>query len=319
VVRPGRKDARPALGPLPAGGRLLVSSPAGAWVVQRGGGARRLGDYGEASWSPHGLFVVATRGRQLVALEPGGAPRWTLSRAAPVRRPSWSPGDGYRIAYLSGGGLRVVVGNGTGDHPLDGADGDVRPAWRPGADRHELAYARPGGRIVLADADTARPLRRSAQVIAPTALEWTPGGRRLVAMAPGHVWVLDAALRNRGRTAMPAGTTARAMAVHPGGRRVAVIRAMPGGRSEVVSIPLRGPGRERTLFAGAGTFTDLAWSPDGRWLLVAWREADQWLFIRSDRVRRIDAAKGIRRHFEPGGDGAGSFPRVSGWCCDPGG
>ena len=319
VIRFGREDARPAIGPLPAAGRVLVTSASGAWVVQRDGASRRLGAFADAGWSPRGLFVVGARGRRLVAMEPDGTVHWTLSAAGPVGRPAWSPGDGFRIAYLSAGGLRVVAGNGTGDHLVDGAAANVRPAWRPGADRYELAYARPGGRIVLADADTARPLRRSPQAIAPAALEWTPGGRRLVAMAPGYVWVLDAALRNRGRTPMPTGTNARAMAVHPGGRRVALIRAAPGGRSEIVSIPLRGPGGERRLFAGAGTFTDLAWSPNGRWLLVAWREADQWLFIRSDRVRRVDAAKGIRRHFDPGGDGAGSFPRVNGWCCKPGG
>ena len=315
VVNPGRKDARPALGPLPAEGRLLVSSPAGAWVVQPGGGARRLGDYGEASWSPHGLFVVATRGRQLVALEPGGAPRWTLSLDAPATRPAWSPGDGYRIAYLSGGALRVVAGDGTGDRLLDGAAADVSPAWRPRGPHHVVAYARSGGRVALADADDGRRLGRSIPGIRPTALAWTPKGRRLVAMAPGWVWVLDAALRNRGRTAMPTGTVAQAMAVHPGGRSVAVIRRVPGGRSEVVSIPLRGPGGQRTLFAGQGSFSDLAWSPDGRWLLVAWPEADQWLFIRSNRVRRIDAVRDIRRQFDPGGTGAGAFPRLGGWCC----
>jgi dipeptidyl aminopeptidase/acylaminoacyl peptidase len=181
-----------------------------------------------------------------------------------------------------------------------------------------VAYARVGGRVALADADENRLLWRSAPGIRPTSLAWSPGGRRLVALAPGYVWVLDAALRDRARTAMPAGTTAQAMAVHPGGRSVAVIRRAPGGRSEVVSIPLGGPGSERTLFAGQGSFSDLAWSPDGRWLLVAWREADQWLFIRSNRVRRIDAVRDIRRQFDPGGEDAGGFPRLGGWCCAPG-
>lgn len=315
VVRFGRDDARPAVGPLPTAGRLLVSSAAGAWVVRRDGGSRRLGAYAEAGWSPRGLYVVGARGRRLVAMEPDGTVRWTISAAAPVRHPAWSLGYGYRIAYLSGGELRVVAGDGTGDRAVDRAAADVRPAWRPGSDRHVVAYGRPGGRVALADADAgdARPLR-SAQGIAPSALEWTRSGRRLVAMAPGYVWVLDARLRNRGRTPMPAGTTAAAMAVHPGGRSVAVIRRT-GRRSEVVSIPLRGPGNARTLFAGPGTFTDLAWSPDGRWLLVAWREADQWLFIRSDRGRRVEAAEGVRRHFDPGGDGPGTFPRIGGWCC----
>lgn len=315
VVRPGRDDARPAIGPLPADGRLLVSSRGGTWVVQRDGSSRRLGAYEQAGWSPHGLYVVGTRGRRLVAMEPDGTVHWAITASAPVTLPAWSPGDGYRIAYLSGGTLRVVVGDGTGDRPFDRKAAHVKPAWRPGGPVHLFAYARRGGSIGLGDADHG--LRwRSAPGFRAKALEWTPDGRRLIAMSPYYVWVLDPALRDRARTAMPTGTTATAMAVHPNGRSVAVIRRAPGGRSEVVSVPLKGPGPGmRTLFAGEGTFTDLAWSPDGRWLLVAWREADQWLFIRSDRVSRIDAARGIRRTFDPGGDGPGSFPRLGGWCC----
>jgi hypothetical protein len=320
VVHPGRKDARPAIGPLPAPGRLLVSSADGAWVVQRGGSARRLGRYSEAGWSPRGLFVVAARDRQLIAMEPTGAVRWMLSLADPVHSPAWSPGDGFRVAYLSGGALRVVNGDGTADRRLDRAAAGVRPSWRPRGPRHVVAYVRSGGSVALADADSNRRLWRSAPGIAPTQLEWTPRGRRLVALAPAYLQVLDAALRGRARTWMPAGTTARAMAVRPDGRSVAVVRKRSDGRSEVVSIPLRGSAsRPRRLFAGEGTFTDLAWSPDGRWLLVAWREADQWLFIRSNRVRRVDAVGGIAGKFDPGAGAAARFPRLGGWCCTPAG
>jgi hypothetical protein len=318
IVRPGRKDARPAIGRLPAAGRVLVSSPAGAWVVQRDGSARRLGAYEDARWSPRGLFVVATRGRQLVALEPGGEVRWTLSRPARVRLPAWSPGDGFRIAYLSGGSLRVVGGNGVGDRLVDRRAAGVRPAWRPGP-RYLVAYARRGGRVALADGRDGRQLWRSPAGVRPRALEWTADGRRLVAMARGRVWLLDPGLRPRGRTPVPTGLRAESIAVHPDGRSVALVRRAPRGRSDIVSLPLRGSGGRRLLFAGQGRFTDLAWSPDGRWLLVAWRDADQWLLIRSSRVRRIDAVAGVRRHFDPGGSGAGAFPRLGGWCCSPAG
>jgi hypothetical protein len=320
VVHPGRKDARPAIGPLPAPGRLLVSSADGTWVVQRDGSARRLGGYGDPGWSPHGLYVIATRGHQLVATQPDGVVRWTLSLPDSPRLPAWSPGDGYRVAYLSGGTLRVVNGDGTGDRLLDGAAATVRPAWRPHGPRHVVAYARSGGRVALADADLNRRLWRSGAGIRPIQLEWTPGGRRLLALAPGYVQALDPALRARGfRTYMPSGATARAMAVHPNGRSVAVILQRADGRGEIWSIPLSGPGPgERRLFEGQGTFTDLHWSPDGRWLLVAWRDADQWLLIRSNQVRRIDAVGGIARKFDPGAD-APAFPRVDGWCCSPAG
>jgi len=91
AVRPARSPSAPALTSLPAGGRLLVTAEDGPWVVQRDGSKRRLGRYDQAGWSPGGLFVVATRGRQLVALEPGGAVRWTLTRPDSVSDPHGRP------------------------------------------------------------------------------------------------------------------------------------------------------------------------------------------------------------------------------------
>lgn len=80
-------------------------------------------------------------------------------------------------------------------------------------------------------------------------------------------------------------------------------------------MPLGGRGRVRELFPGRGRFSDLQWSPDGRWLLVAWRDADQWLFVSSARVGELRAVSDIGRQFDPGGAGVASFPGVSGWCC----
>ena len=87
LVRAERPTAgrAPALTALPSPGRLLVAGPGGVWVVQSCGGARRLGAYEDATWSPRGLFAGATRGRSLSAVEPDGTVRWTLARR---RRPS---------------------------------------------------------------------------------------------------------------------------------------------------------------------------------------------------------------------------------------
>jgi hypothetical protein len=108
----GRRDARPALDSLPASGNLLVSSAQGVWVVRPDGSKRRLGDYRQASWSPRGLFVAATGGHQLVALEPDGDVRWAVSRPQAVTDARWLPGTGFRIAYRAEGALRVVGGDG---------------------------------------------------------------------------------------------------------------------------------------------------------------------------------------------------------------
>ena len=96
------------------------------------------------------------------------------------------------------------------------------------------------------------------------------------------------------------------MAVPPTGTALALLLRR-GERSEVAILDR---GRFHRVFSGAGRFTGLEWSPDGRWLLVAWKDADQWVFIRSAHVRRIRAVSGISAQF-----GGGSFPTLAGWCC----
>jgi hypothetical protein len=68
----------------------------------------------------------------------------------------------------------------------------------------------------------------------------------------------------------------------------------------------------RTVFAGAGRLSGLAWSPDGRWLLAAWTSADQWLFLRASGPG-IRAVSGIARQFDPRARRARGAPRVGGW------
>jgi WD40-like Beta Propeller Repeat len=315
AVRPGSRDAHPALDSLPAPGRLLVTSPGGVWVVSSDGSRRRLGDYREADWSASGRFVVATRGRQVVAVQPqDGQVRWALARPERVSHPSWAPGDGFRIAYLSAGSVRVVAGDGTGDRRLAPSVAPVTPAWRPGA-RHLVTYADRLGRLSLVDVDAERRLWRTRPDTAPIALAWTTDGRRLVALAPDSLRLLAADGRTLARAGLGPDARPEALALDPAGRSAAVAVRDRAGRSEVDAFALRhGLRAPQRLFAGQGRFTGLAWSPDGRWLLVAWREADQWLFVRSSSVRKLAAVSNIRRQFAPGG-GVAPFPRIAGWCC----
>jgi hypothetical protein len=312
---PGRDDARPALSSLPAEGRLLVASPAGPWIVNGDGSKRRLGAYEDAGWSPGGLFVVVARGRELIAVEPDGDPRWSLARPARVNFPSWSP-DGFRIAYMSGGSLRVVAGDGTGDARLARRVAPLAPAWSPAAE-HVLAFADRSGRITAVQTDTGRRLWRSAPGAEPDALAWTPDGERVLSVAGGSLRMLD----SRGRlliAKLPADGFSEALAIHPSGSSVAVVRADPvTRRSEVVSLPLAGGEVPQRLFEGDGRFSDLAWSPDGRWLLIGWPDADQWIFTRAVGAPKVVAVSNISRQFDPAGRGAGAFPSVSGWCCAP--
>ena len=204
----GVQEAEPALFSLPTRGDLLVTSRKGLWLVHRDGSKRLLGHYGDATFSPHGLFIAATRANQLVALDPKGNVRWTLARPAP-RDPVWTgTRTDTRITYVSGGRLRMVAGDGTGDHVI--------------------------ARRTLPPSDVA-------------------------------------SIRHR------------------------------AGQSAVLAAG-------RVVFRGTGRFDQVVRSPDGRWLLVTWPTADQWVFVRPGTLRRIVGASRISVQF-------GGFPHVQGWCC----
>ena len=129
----GVEHAAPALFSLPASGRLLVVSPGhgGVWLVRGDGLKRRLGSYQDAAWSPHGLYLVVSQTDELAAVTSAGDVRWSLARRG-VRDPAWEgTRTDTRIAYIADSGLRVVGGDGTGDHLLDRNGRAVAPAWDP--------------------------------------------------------------------------------------------------------------------------------------------------------------------------------------------
>jgi hypothetical protein len=221
----GIEESAPALFSLPAPGRLLVTADSGAWIVEQDGSKRLLGRYREASWSPFGRFVVATRENELVALTPDGEVRWSLARPD-VRFPRWGGTQmDTRIAYLSDGKLRVVGGDGRGDHLIDHFVSAEPPRWLPGR-RHRLAYGRPDGTIHVVDGDTGVLLDRDGPP------------------APAS--------------------------------------------------PMR------------------AISPNGRWAVVGWADADQLVFTRLGTPRQIRAVSNVSAQFR-----SPTFPRIEGWCCSP--
>lgn len=309
----GEQPAEPALFRLPAPGRLLVVSDQGPWIVRGDGSSRFLGRYESASWSPNGLFVVVTRGHRVVVVEPDGDPRWAVPRPERVTRARWSTGDGFRVAYQAGETLRVVDGDGENDRLLARRVAPVAVAWRPQrAGEHVLAYADARGRVHVVDVDTRRELWPAHPAQEVRRLLWSADGQRLLVVRKDRLVLL----RGGGRLART---------VRPAERHV-VIEAVfaPRGRAWAYTDydAAANQGRVvmssgRTLFSGVGRLEDLAWSPDGRWLLVGWPDADQWLFLRLSRseVGKVDAVENISREFNPGGDGSVRFPRVAGWCC----
>ena len=308
---------QPALFRLPAVGSLLVGAEEGLWVVHQDGSKRRLGDYDDASWSPRGRYVIATRGHRLVALEPAkGEVRWSLSRAAAVADARWSGGGlDTRVAYRSGTSLRVVAGDGAPDRLLARRVAPVAPAWKPG-DEHVLAFVDARGGLNIVNVDTGAGRQRTHGFETAHTLVWSPDGRRLLVVTKGRRHPI---LNVRGTVVrtieLPKGHVLTDAAFAPRGRALAYTD-FDGSRDQGTVILDNGE-RRRTLQSGEGRLDEVVWSPDGHWLLIGWPVADQWLFLEMPGVTKIKAVEDIRREFDPGGEGGGGFPRVLGWCCVP--
>jgi hypothetical protein len=283
----GVEHAAPALFRLPAPGHLLVSGGGGTWVVAADGSKRRLGVWRQASWSPHGLFVVAATMNQLAAVEPGsGDVHWSLARPQ-IALPRWGGSRvDTRIAYLTRGRLHVVGGNGRGDADVEAA-APIAPAWRPG-DRRVLAFVTARERVRVQGAWTSRMYPR------PRALMWSPRGTVLALATASRVVLFDAAT-GRAREIPVAGV--RALAYARNGR-LALLR-------DHSILELDGEGVS-TLFSVRGRLSGLVWSPNGRFLLTSLPGADQWIFVGG---RRVLAVSHIAEQF-------GGVPSLDGWMKD---
>jgi len=256
--------------------------------------------------------------------------RWRLRRPYPRAQPAWSPGDGQRIAYRSLDGLRLVAGDGSGDRLIAGPLGPAGPAWRPGAGR-QLAWADAHGRVHLMAVDTGAQRWRTAPGPPVHALAWAPSGRRLALVSRRLLRVLDARGRVVTRLRVRPGRSIAAAAfgrgagaplayaiVAPRRGESTVKMTRPGRWTGPAASAPRGSPREaraanrqtRPVFTGRGRIADLAFAPDGDWLLLGWRGADQWVLLGAPYVTGVAALRDVSRRFGP-------RPRVRGWCCPP--
>ena len=94
----------------------------------------------------------------------------------------------------------------------------------------------------------------------------------------------------------------RAAAFSPRGDEIAVLLERPSGagtpRSEAILIDPAG-GRRDGSSPSPDASTELAWSPDGSRLLLAWPAADQWLFVPTGGGTRLRAIGNIASIFSP--------------------
>ncbi len=160
-------------------------------------------------------------------------------------------------------------------------------------------------RVTLRDVDAGRVLWHTDRYAAPISeLQWSADRKRLLVRAGSFVDFLDARGRALSRVTWPT----LGVSMSPDNKRTAFIRRTKQGRSEVVVTGRYGEGQPRPVLTRAGRLTDPTWSPDGKWLLVARRDADQWLFIRPSRPVRVDAVANISRQFAPGASRPTALP-----------
>jgi WD40 repeat protein len=313
----GRSPSEPALVRLPAPGGLLVVSETGPWVVNEDGSKRLLGDYEDASWSPRGRFVVATREHQLVTLEPeSGDVRWSLSRSDQIRDARWSGGGlDTRIAYRSGSSLHVVAGDGSPDIVLAPDVAPVAPAWKD--DSHVLSYAGADGRAHVVDVDARRELWRTPKILDIRRLSFSPDGSLVVLTRRNAGLYRPRGLIRLAAEALPKGDVLVDAVALPGAWVLYADYDPKKDATELVIAQCFAPGPciligPSEVFRGAGRIGNLTLSPDGRWLAAAWPAADQILFFRVLRFNRVVPVSNVTREFQPGANGQG-FPRLAGW------
>jgi dipeptidyl aminopeptidase/acylaminoacyl peptidase len=311
----GVRHAAPMLSSLPSAGRILLSGPGGTWTAAADGSVRHLGDWRQASWSPRGLYVAVASSDRLAAVDPRGNVRWAIARPD-VSDPRWFSPSGYRVAYLSAGTLRVIAGDGTGDHLLATRVADLAPAWRPGYS-FQLAYVSTDNRLVVRDGDTGQLIWTRALGAQPRELLWSGDGSRLVVVS-AHSVRTYAGSGGRPTILHVPGAPAGGAALSPDGKQVALV--LGGDRMVIVrSGSASSPARQ--LLAGAG-LRDVSWSPNGKWVLVSWPAADQWVFVRAVGSPRVAAVARIAQQFSgnaaatsSAGSAAARFPQLEGWCC----
>jgi hypothetical protein len=262
---------------------------------------------------------VATQRNHLVTLDPdNGNVRWSLSRAQPVRDPRWSGGGlDTRIAYRAGSSLHVVAGDGSPDAVIAPNVAPVAPAWR--GETHTLAYATPDDRVHVLDADARRTLWTTPVIPDVRRLAFDPTGRLVVETGREALLYGKKGLIARSPDLLAGHVLLDAVALSEG-RIVYADYDPKTNRTRLVLAHCFAPGRclligPSEFFRGAGRVSDFTLSPDGRWLAAGWPAADQFLFLRTARINRVEAISNITCEFYgcPFPITVPEFPRLLAW------
>jgi dipeptidyl aminopeptidase/acylaminoacyl peptidase len=266
------------------GGRSLVASVDGTLARVDAAGAHALIPPVDALWAPAfapdgtRMAVVRRWSRtDLVAVDPDGGD-WVCAMCS-VPDASWgSLGPAGEVAYgrRVGGQLQLMLRSPSGaERRLTAPDEEGScPTFSPEGDR--LAYlAREGGRPVelrVLALDGGRPVTLASGVEASEYPSWSPDGRRLTyaAGSPTGVWTVSAA-GGEPRNVSPGGGDYPRWS--PDGRWIAYVvwtDASDPDQGVWVVSPDEGPPRQIGELP-----TQLAWSPDGRYLWQLRRSGDE--------------------------------------------
>ena len=307
TVRAAYEEREPVSRPRSFGRALLVAAAVAALVAAAASPPGRavidgVGDALGVRGADESLFSLPAPGSMLVVADSG---LWVVSDDGSKRRLG-----AYRDAAWSPFG-RFVVATRRNELVTLEPDGDVRwklsrrdvalPQWGGSRTDTRIAYLSAGRlHVVGGDGRGDRDIG-PAEAVAPA---WRPGPGFVLAYATPADEII---VHDVGSGATLSRRTARGVRTlrWADGRVIAnapqaEIRRV-GQRSDVIV-----DGRVR--FSGTGTFTGVVPSPDTRWLVVGWRDADQWLFISARGPRRVRAVANITEQFEARG-----FPLPKGW------
>ena len=193
--------------------------------------------------------------------------------------------------------LAVVAGDGTGARVFAQPVRAVAPAWRPGAP-HTLAWVDASGRVEVRDVDSGALVWRSRGERRRGDAHWRgrPTAIACWRAAPSASSSSTSTGKRAWRVRLPAG----ARSARRRGRRAATGSRSRCARATATSVYVTPSARvpRRPVFTTTGTLRSLAWSPNGRRLLVRWAEADQWLLLSPGTAHApITAIGSISRRF----------------------
>ena len=204
-------------------------------------------------------------------------------------------------------------GDGSGDRFLDGPLGEAAPVW---LDARTIAWADARGRVHTVDVPTGRAGWTAPA--GPPVRRLLVGSRRVVAISARSARVL----RARDGRLMFAHRAPRGeeyVGGATGGFRTALVRHdAEHGLSHIDVVPTAlqiSPAADSPALPGR--VVDPVFSPDGKWLLLGWRVADEWLFLSTPIGAKVAAIPAVGQRLAPISPGRWAFPRVLGWAPSP--